>query len=519
MTITMNGRICNMMEKSIVHDRRSRPRYFGWVVVLILLGGFGLRIWRIGHTSMWLDEAAIAFRVRASLGQTLTYVSENASQGPFYYALLNVLPKKNELMFRFPSVLMAMIGMAVLIFAMVRFSKNYNVALLAGGLLAVNPYHVWLSRTATVYSLLFTLCLINSCFFLILLRGDRRRVNWLIYILSGMAAYVTHHFALALPLVQYIVFGFVLPAKRGFFRRWLRAQIVMGIPLTLWVIRLMRQEQVVVGAGWIPTPDLKDIGLTLWNMALGYDGTHPWYLILGLMAVAVGLVPGLCYAWKERKAERVNLYWFWLLVTTLGLAFVVSVTIRPFYVDRYFIVFLPALILLMINGWQHIPSRSVSLALAGVVLVTSLATVIITLHDGKDEREDWRAATAYIQQTALPGDGLLVEMPNKLFPLRYYWQGDLIDYAWLSAGIDEAGSLAEQYDQPVRRIWAVYRNPFDDGHRQGVMPDFDPFRPDAASPMPEWLAPRREQVQSVKAFKGVTVLLVDVQREFSAVGD
>jgi hypothetical protein len=50
------------------------------------------------------------------------------------------------------------------------------------------------------------------------------------------------------------------------------------------------------------------------------------------------------------------------------------------------------------------------------------------------------------------------------------------------------------------------------------MPDFDPFEP-SISPMPEWLIPRRDQVILQKEFKGVTLLLVDVEDELTAAGN
>jgi mannosyltransferase len=508
-----------MIEKRPLCEPRSRPHYFGWVAVLILLGGFGLRVWGTAQNSLWMDEASTVTYVQASAGQTLSYISEDAAQLPFYYMLLHLFPHDNELLLRAPSVLAGMLGIAVLLFSVIRLGGDYNLALVSAALLAVNPYHIWLSRTARVYSLFFVLALVNSCFFLILLQGDRRRVNWLIFMISGMAAYVTHHFALALPVVQYVLFAFILRGQRGFFRRWFRAQIAMGVPLLLWVINLVQRERVGVGAGWIPKPGLNDMGVTVWNMTLDYDGTRPWYIFVGLAAVVVGLTLGLYYAWRERKTRRADFYWLWLFVVPLVAAFVVSVTLRPLYVDRYFVIFLPALILLMLNGWQHIRWRAVSYALVGIVMAVNLVVVIDVTRDGEDEREDWRAAAQFIQQDYAPGDGLLVETPDRLLPLRYYWQGGLADYAWLSAGVDEAESLAEQYNQPVKRIWAVYRNPFDDGHRQGVMPDFDPFKPDDASPMPDWLASHRDQVLSTKVFKGVTVLLVDVHSEFPAAGN
>jgi uncharacterized membrane protein len=366
----------------------SRQRYFWWGVALILLSGFGLRVWNLGHTSLWVDEAVTASHAGGSLNQTFTYITEDAVQGPLYYIALHAFPRHNELLLRWPSVLAGMCGIAMLMFTAARLYGNLNLALMAGALLAVNPYHIWLSRMARVYSLLFTLALINACFFLVLLKGNRKQVNWLVFMISGTAAYLTHYFALFLPLTQYILFAFVLRRQRGFFRRWLRAQIVMGLPLGLWVLRLLLQESVAAGVGWIPRPGVDDLVITLWNMTLGYDGTLPWYLIPGLIAAAAGLIPGIYYAWKERSTGRVDFYWLWLMTVPLGLAFVISIAARPVYVDRYFVGFLPAILFLVLYGWQRAPYRAARGLLAGILIAASLISIVDTLRSGQDERDD-----------------------------------------------------------------------------------------------------------------------------------
>jgi len=106
---------------------------------------------------------------------------------------------------------------------------------------------------------------------------------------------------------------------------------------------------------------------------------------------------------------------------------------------------------------------------------------------------------------------VLTETPIELLALRRYLGADM-ERAWLL----DAPPLAEQFKTPVTRVWAIYRNPNEDGHIQGVLPDFDPFQP-GNSPMPGWLITHRSKVVSQKEFNGVTVLLVDVKDEFAAV--
>jgi uncharacterized membrane protein len=484
----------------------TRPRYFGWTAALIVLAGLVLRVWALGRASLWYDEIVTELYAQAPFSRFFTMVLEIGNHMPLYFALMHLFPTSSELWLRLPSALVGVAGIVVLMGVTVRLYKNYDLALIAGGLLAFNPYHIWLSRTARPYALLFVVSLLASYYFLLLLRGERTPRNWWLFTGWSMITYMTHYPSMALPLAQYILFAFILTGNRGFFRRWVRAQIVAGIPVVIWVIALMRQEHVAFGIGWIPRPGPQDIVLTLWNMLVGYDGTLPWYVVPGLIAAAVGLGYGLYLAVRERKSERANFYWFWLIVAPLALGFGVSL-FRPLYVDRYFMVFLPALILLTVQGWMRFPLLQPRgrVGLAAVVMVVGLASVLVTLQQGREEKEDWRSVTAYIAAQRQPGDGVLVEEPFNLVIFRRYSDDTSLPGAWLADG----PPLSEQFPTSIRRVWAIYRNPNEDGHVQGVLPDFNPFKL-GSSPMPDWLIPRRAQVIAQQEFNGVTVLLVDV---------
>jgi hypothetical protein len=208
---------------------------------------------------------------------------------------------------------------------------------------------------------------------------------------------------------------------------------------------------------------------------------------------------------RHYQTEREKLYWFLLFILTFIFGFAVSL-FRPLYVDRYFMVTLPALVLLIILGWKSLVSRRWQYSIAGVVVVMSFISVIVTLGTGRDQKEDWRSAADYIEREWQSGDGLLTESPIELLSILHYADDDTLDYAWLL----EAPDPMTQYDEPVSRIWAVYRNPREDGHRQGVLADFDPYE-SSGSPMPLWLTEHHVVMQ--KEFNGVTVLLVDVSEE------
>lgn len=486
----------------------QQPVYFWLGVVLTTVVGAIPRLWALGRASLWLDEIYTDTRREASFFDSLELILDNPTQTPFYFMVNYLWPNGGETALRMPAALMGIAGIPLLMWVIVRLYQRHDWALLAGALLAVNPYHVWLSRTARPYPLVFLLTLVISYFFLRLLAGERTRFNWVGFTLTSMAAYLTHYYLLGLPLAQYVLFAFILRGQRGFFRRWFRAQLIAGIPLLMWVFALWQREIVSVGIGWIPKPGLRDPLLTFWNLAIGYDGGVRWFAVPGLAAAFIGFVVGLVYAGRSLKVNRADFYWFWLVVAPFIAVFLVSVLFYPLYVDRYFVIILPPVLLFMIQGWDRWLGRRWVVVPVLLVMLAGVGSIVVTLDKGIDEREDWRGATSYVAANRQPGDGLLVETPIHVVAMRRYMGDDTIPYAWLLDG----APLSEQYEEPITRVWAIYRNPREDAHRQGVLADFDPFA-ESESPMDDWLRDHRTQVQDTREFNGVTVLLVDVRLE------
>src|SRR5512133_3692722 len=119
--------------------------------VIVLLAGFALRFWHLGHASLWIDEIWTDYWTQASLLKSLDLILEIGNQTPLYFTLLHFFPNDIELMLRLPSALMGGIGIALIIRVVAQLWKDYDAALFAGALVAFNPYHIWLSRMARPY--------------------------------------------------------------------------------------------------------------------------------------------------------------------------------------------------------------------------------------------------------------------------------------------------------------------------------------------------------------------------------
>ncbi len=492
----------------------SRPRHFWWAAALIVLIGLGLRFWHLGAASLWDDESVTKLRVEASLDQFVEDLqTTESSQLPLYFVILRLFPSDTAFWLRSLSAIAGTVGIALLMAVIVRLNADYLLALVAGALLAVNPYHIWLSRTARPYALTFVTVLLASYFFLVLLRGERSRRNWILFVISSMAAYLTHYFTAALPLAQYILFAFILRRQRRFFRSWVVAQMISGIPTLIWIATLLRQDVVSNVIDWLKRPVPADLFLTIWNLTIGYNGSISWYGVLGMVGVFTGLLTGLYYVFRERQTDLVNFYWFWLLIVPLSLALVVSLTVQPLYLDRYFMVLLPSLIILMVGGWLRLP-RQIGLPALALVAVISMSNVLITFHDGTDVRQAWCDAAHYIEQDYGAEDGLLSSSQVALLSFSNCLDNPaMLDHAILfdlpDAGPDGA-PVRDHWKTPVTRLWVVYSNPNETLHNEGVMHNYDPFEVNNSS-MSDWLIRRRDQIISRKDFNGVSVFLVDVQ--------
>ncbi len=473
--------------------------------VAITLAGLGLRVWNLGAAGLWTDEAMTAMRAQAPFQESLDSIVAAGNQTPLYFWLLRLFPNSSDLLLRLPSVLVGVLGIALMIFAVLRLYHSREMALWAGTLLAVNPFHVWLSRTARPYALVFTLALFTSYLFLMILRGHRSRAMWIAFTISSMVTYFAHFTSLALFAAEYITFALIVRREYRLFRRWIVAQIIAAIPTLTWVYYSLSQPH-GIKSEWIPHPVLRDLPLTLWNLTLGYDGVFHWAVVPALVIVTFGIGAGLIVGLRSYRSDLTTYYWVWLVLAPWLPVFVASRLVVSIYVDRYFTTFEPALLVLLILGLRMGTRRMWRAALI-VVMLTSLCTVAWAFHDGSYQRADWRGAAHYVAGHLQPGDVILLERDNTRVVFdRYFTPAPNTDapaIVLLSDAPDPA-----QIGQDAARVWVLYRNPNEDVHRMGAMPAFDPWDP-ALSDMGAWLSARHGDLIEQRTYKGVTLLLLN----------
>ncbi len=472
------------------------------IAAAILLLAFGLRVWNLGDASLWADEATTAWWANTSFKNFLEnrVLPRGGNQLPLHIASLHFFPANNEFMLRFPSIAVSVVATAAVIGLVQRSYTDRSMALVAGLLIATNPLNVWLSRAARPYAYFFAGVVFVSLFFLLLVQGKRSRAIWLGFVVSSALVYLTHYFALFLPAVQYLLIGVYFKRLRALLRPWLLAQIAAGIGLIcLWLAQIMYGKPGAIGIGWIPDPRLLDIPLSIANLLVGYIGGTSWYLLIGLFSAGLGFAFGVWRALQRRR--MIEVFWLLLSITPLISIFIASKVLHPLYVDRYFSEAQIGAIALMLVGWWQLARRRWRYFLVALVVMSSLLTIRQTIMSGENEREDWRGATEYIAAYFQTGDGFVLDYPYYLIALSHYLPVDDIAF-YILTEFENTHTLSD-----FSRIWVIYRNPNEDIHRQGLMPDFDPYAP-ALNPTGEWLAERRGQILQHADFNGLSIFLL-----------
>lgn len=474
-----------------------------WLGMLLTLGGALLRLIALADTSFWNDEFFTVFFAQQSLERSFELMLIDAVHAPAYFVMVRPFVHDGDFIARLLAVAFGVVAIPIAIGTTRRLFHDHTLALWVGALVMVNPLHIWMSRMTRPYSLLFLVALLTSYYFLRLLQGHRSIRNWLLFLVLSTLLYLTHYFGAMVAIAQFLVLVIVLRNDAMFLRVWLLVQIIAGAPLLGWIVALSQQESLSFGIAWIPVPTLLDPLLTLGSLLTGYYGADNAYVLLpAMMLVLFGIALGLVQLAQHPLQNKAVLYGGFLTIVPLVLVFVIALNFINAFVDRYFIVILPGMLWLVVYAWwQALPTQ----AFSGIMLLIVLSGGLyasVTLQTGADEREDWHDAVQYVAAHYQPGDTLLINPAHGILPLRRYWPGTDVDSLTVHVDDDTADTLLDADG----RVWVLFKNPNVDIHREILQADFDPLNSEAA--LSEWLQPRRAYIQTITAYNGVTVLLL-----------
>lgn len=484
--------------------KRNTRQDWPWLGIVVLLG-LALRLPALGSQSLWFDEAFSWFIASQPLEAGLQRALADFVHPPLYYLFLHpvMFLSQSEFALRLPSALLGTLSIP-LMYHLARDlegpqRRGWNSGLLAAALLALNPFHIWFSREARNYQLVFFLSLLLLILFHQLLQGRRR---WLVFTLVSALAYLTHYFSVLLVAVQFLYFLMNYRRRYRLFPRWLLAQVVAALPLLVWLMALFAQEEQSIGIAWIPQPRLITPLLTLWDFALLYaEGWLSWG-VFTLPAFALILLLGF----KVRR--RRGLLTLWLVIPALTLFAISWPGEHSFYMDRHLIISLPAFVLLLARGLvilrqQLSQTRWLAGAVASVLLLASALSVGQIYWDTDLARSDWRGVAGLLEAGYQPGDLVVLRGSGEILPLGYYFP----DFEWTFLSADPAPDAWAEIEAQARQVWLVWSNNHPYNHLTGQSLPVDIYA--EADPLTQdWLEAHREQIVAEHRLPGIVVLQV-----------
>ena len=426
-------------------------------MLAVIAAAFALRVYRLDAQSLWYDEGFSAHVALGDFRGIFAYAGMDPHP-PLYHLLLWLwthLAGGSEFALRFPSVIAGVTAVAL----MYRLGVQLGGSLLgvAAAILAVaNPFLVYYSQEARMYSLFTALALLSTVCLLGVLptperalpatgrtttpsaksvRGERiepvapprastssarTAPSWGWYTLATAALLLTHYFAVFLVLAHglWAILAFGRPATLG----WLKHTALAALVTVPW---LAHAAPILAGYQTLAsTPLPLNVALQQVQVAFTTGVTPPeWPGGLSTRAIPAAALAGLLVLATLRRQRSAFLLLLALAVPVAGL--LVLSQYRPTFNSRYVIAGLPFLLLLAaalpVAFAQRFGAIAILLALA---LAAPFAPPLQrAFADPELARHDWRGLAAYVQQRAHPGDVFVFNAWYAQFVFDYYAAG------------------------------------------------------------------------------------------------
>lgn len=429
-------------------------RTYRLLLLTAILIALALRLYNLTYHSLWVDEAISVHWARQSAARIvevgLTLVEDRLP--PLYYLALKgwtALAGFSETGVRSLSVFTGVLAVALL----ARIGADLfgrRVGLLAAWLAALNPFLIWYSQEARMYSQALLLGLLVVWAGLGLVRASGRVAGWLLLPVLLLALWA------AAGLYTHLYTGFLLPALGlwlviaypGRWRLWLRfaaAGLLIGLafaPLALATWSFSGQAapgQPLAGLGgrawWLLQ------AFTVWKAPL------PESLRL-VVPVVVVLFAGAAYAFQAAlspgQVKRPLLLAGLLLVTPFVIAsLLLGRNYLAFFGERYFISMVPWLLLLAAAGAVNLPvvlhesirpgpARRLAGLLPPLLLLLLSALPVPGQWSLPATREAWRQSVDFLARHARPDHAILIHPDWVRYPFQFYFHGPGQTYAAFS---------------------------------------------------------------------------------------
>jgi len=390
------------------NERAPGIRAFALPAVLLLAAAW--RLHGLDDQSIWYDEALSIGIGQTPFAQLIDSVKRFEQTPPLYHLLLSGWMRlfgDSEFAVRVPSVIAGVMACWAT-WRLAERAGGFVAACAATLLMVLSPFQLVYAQEARTYALLLALGLWSSEFLLRILDGSR--VGGVLYVLVASAMLWTHPFSALVLLAHNLVVTFSLlrrPKPKVSIGLWLAIQGATALLFVPWLPTQLRWTQSVAKTFWIPPFGVGEILRAFWVYADSLPA-----LILLTVFVIVGM--------RQAKDKRIPLLGAALTLACVILPVILSLIVRPLFTPRYGIVCTGAIYALAGAGVAALrPAWARGIAIAALVALPLIGSWPHPSYAGH-EKDDWRGAGAYLQQSMRPGDYVAINVPNATMAYTYY---------------------------------------------------------------------------------------------------
>jgi hypothetical protein len=443
-----------------------------WIMVAVVLLGFGLRLFLLGNQELRGDEAFSFLFAQLPLSEVVPeLVDQGDPHSPLHYLMLNGwvdLAGVSELSMRWLSLLPGLLLIPV-IFRLGCEMAGRRVGIMAALMTAVSPSLIWLAQDirnqytlAMLFTSLATWLLVNINKSTVS-RSTKMRVGmWVLYAILCAIAIYSHYYAVFALLAHGLYLWFV-PERRRSLLPWIVSGLAAAVLFSPWLIAILAE---LLEAGQLndpSTPDLAQYLVTAGReLIIGASLPGRWtrWLVLGMAA----LVLAGFFALRRKRPG-----WAAMLIGWLAGAMLVIFLIRfnrstfnAFYVS----VASPAWVLLLAAGvsffWQRGGWRR-GFALVGLIALfaSTIASLRNYYFDPVYSRSlGYRDVAAVLQEEVEEDDFFIAHFPDP--SLDYYLRDVPMPRQMFPAAVGQSVEEIEKALAQVAgehdRLWLVPYN-------------------------------------------------------------
>ncbi len=358
------------------------------LILLMLTLGCLLRIWTIGKSSLWFDEAFTRDVTHyADPGALLQGKTLGDTLPPLHFFLLNLWMRvsgESELSLRFLSAFFTMLTLP-LCYQLGRLLFGPRGAVMALLFATLSPLQISYGQEVRFYaqSIFFGAVLALGLVMMI----QRKRYGVLVYLLGATGGLYTHYFVGVMIAAAHIWLLLYRPARERW-RSWLAADIIVGILFLPQLSLFLQKSNVVLGSFWIAKPNIAQ-PFTTTPLFLLYGATLTGLLIpVGIVLLVTTVVIGGLDLFRFAP-RRVRAYWIFGLLTvllTLLTVFAVSLFKSSIYLDRSFGILSTLLIVTLAGGYAYARRLSpVPILTVGLIVLMAIGDLhyALTPNDTK----------------------------------------------------------------------------------------------------------------------------------------